>query len=370
MTIFGTRPEAIKMAPVIKALRRRGEIETRVCVTAQHREMLDQVLSLFRIQPDYDLGIMQEQQTLAYITASVLTKLDPILAADRPDWILVHGDTTTTMAATLAGFYHRVRVGHVEAGLRTWNRYNPYPEEVNRKIVDSVCDLHFAPTPGARKNLLREGVDDRTIVVTGNTAVDALLDIIQQGEQAAGDGLDGLVMPDRRLIVVTAHRRENVGPPLEQICGALIDLANRYQSTVQIVYPVHPNPQVKDQVYALLQGIDNITLIPPVEYLTFVHLMNRAEVILTDSGGIQEEAPSLKKPVLVLRERTERPEGVTAGTLKVVGTDRQRIVQETVRLLDDPAEYRRMAEATNPYGDGRAGERIADVLCQLPLEKP
>lgn len=363
MTIFGTRPEAIKMAPVIKALHRRADtIESKICVTAQHRDLLDQPLALFHIQPDYDLQIMQQQQTLSYITANVLTKLETIILQEHPDWILVQGDTTTAMAAALAGFYHRVRVGHVEAGLRTHDRYNPYPEEINRRIADSVCDLHFAPTRLARENLLSEGFKDSSISVTGNTVIDALLDIVQREDDPTFHALNGILMPGRRVIVVTAHRRENFGAPLEQICAALLDLAHRYTDTIQIVYPVHPNPKVKSLAYTLLNDTENITLVAPLDYLPFVHLMNSADLILTDSGGIQEEAPSLGKPVLVLRETTERPEGVEAGTLKVIGTDRQSIVRETARLLDDTTAYEAMAGAVNPYGDGHAGERIVDIL--------
>lgn len=363
MPIFGTRPEAIKVAPVIQALQRRPEaFEVTICVTAQHRDLLDQVLSLFRIKPDFDLEIMQEKQSLSYLTAAILTRLETILQENRPDWILVQGDTTTAMTGALAGFYHRIRVGHIEAGLRTGDRHAPYPEEINRRLADSLCDLHFAPTPGARDNLLREGFPPDTIHVTGNTVIDALLSIVHQEEQNALARFGHLIMPGRRLIVVTAHRRENFGAPLEQICKALTEVARHYGPTIQIIYPVHPNPYVRDCVYRLLSHIENITLIDSLDYLPFVHLLNRAHLILTDSGGIQEEAPSLGIPVLVLRDRTERPEGVAAGTLKLVGTDAQRIVDETMRLLDHPEEYRKMAQAQNPYGDGQASERIVDLI--------
>lgn len=368
MPIFGTRPEAVKMAPVVEALKRRPEtFDIKICVTAQHRELLDQVLSLFRIEPDFDMGIMQANQSLSYTTSTILTRLEDILKEHRPDWVLVHGDTTTSMTAALAGFYQRIRVGHVEAGLRTGDRYAPYPEEINRRIADTLSDLHFAPTQGARDNLLREGYSPDTIHVTGNTVIDALLSIIHQGEGQTAGLLNSLVMPGRRLIVVTAHRRENLGAPLEQICHALIGLAHHYKKTVQIIYPVHPNPRVRETVHRLLGQVENITLTDPLEYLPFVHLLNRATLILTDSGGIQEEAPSLGVPVLVLRDVTERPEGVEAGTLKLVGSDTQGIMDETIRLFDDPVEYRRMSQAQNPYGDGRASERIADVLAKWSL---
>lgn len=363
MPIFGTRPEAIKMAPVIQALQRRPEsFDVTVCVTAQHRDLLDQVLSLFRIKPDFDLGIMQERQSLSYMTAVILTRLETILQENPPDWILVQGDTTTAMTGALAGFYHRLRVGHIEAGLRTGDRHAPYPEEINRRLADSLCDLHFAPTSGARDNLLREGFPPDTIHVTGNTVIDALLSIVHQEGQDALARFSHLIMPGRRLIVVTAHRRENFGAPLEQICKALTDVARRYGPAIQIIYPVHPNPYVRDCVYRLLSHIENITLTDPLDYLPFVHLLNRAHLILTDSGGIQEEAPSLGIPVLVLRDCTERPEGVAAGTLRLVGTDAQRIVDETMRLLDHPEEYEKMARAQNPYGDGQASERIVDLI--------
>ncbi|MBM3262412.1 MAG: UDP-N-acetylglucosamine 2-epimerase (non-hydrolyzing) [candidate division Zixibacteria bacterium] len=368
MPIFGTRPEAVKMAPVVEALKRRPEtFDIKICVTAQHRELLDQVLSLFRIEPDFDMGIMQANQSLSYTTSTILTRLEDILKEHRPDWVLVHGDTTTSMTAALAGFYQRIRVGHVEAGLRTGDRYAPYPEEINRRIADTLSDLHFAPTQGARDNLLREGYSPDTIHVTGNTVIDALLSIIHQGEGQTAGLLNSLVMPGRRLIVVTAHRRENLGAPLEQICHALIGLAHHYKKTVQIIYPVHPNPRVRETVHRLLGQVENITLTDPLEYLPFVHLLNRATLILTDSGGIQEEAPSLGVPVLVLRDVTERPEGVEAGTLKLVGSDTQGIMDETIRLFDDPVEYRRMSQAQNPYGDGRASERIAHVLAKWSL---
>jgi UDP-N-acetylglucosamine 2-epimerase (non-hydrolysing) len=364
LSIFGTRPEAIKMAPVVKALRQHpGEFTSVVCVTAQHRQMLDQVLALFAITPDYDLNLMTADQTLAQITASALVQLDRVLAQEKPDWVLVQGDTTTALVGALAAFYQRVKVAHVEAGLRTWDKYQPFPEEINRQLADAICDLHFAPTPAAREHLLREGVREQSIVVTGNTVIDALLDVAkceydwQSGELAA-------VPRDQRLILVTAHRRENFGAPLENICAALRELAARFPD-VQLVYPVHLNPNVQRIVNQTLREVPNITLLPPLEYLPLVQLLREATLVLTDSGGLQEEAPSLGKPVLVLRAVTERPEGVAAGTVKLVGTDQATIVRETARLLTDQAEYERMARATNPYGDGQASRRIIESLKSL-----
>ena len=367
LAIFGTRPEAIKMAPVIRELHQRSadsHAQTIVCVTAQHRQMLDQVLSLFDIRPDYDLDLMRDNQSLSEITAKVLTSVDEILTQEKPDWVLVQGDTTTAMAASLAAFYRQIKVGHVEAGLRTWNKLQPFPEEINRKIADGVADLHFAPTETARQNLLREGFDDKTIRVTGNTVIDALHWVAAQpfDWERSNLGTAALDAPGTRLILVTAHRRENFGAPLENICAALREIAERYRRDVRIVYPVHLNPNVQEPAYRLLRDAPNITLLPPLDYLPMVQLMKRAYLVLTDSGGIQEEAPGLGKPVLVLREVTERPEAVEAGTVKVVGTDRARIVAETVRLLDDRAEYARMAHAVNPYGDGHAAERIVEAL--------
>jgi UDP-N-acetylglucosamine 2-epimerase (non-hydrolysing) len=360
--VFGTRPEAIKMAPVIRVLAGRGKIfHSRVCVTAQHREMLDQVLRLFEIRPDYDLNLMRENQTLAQITAAAFTGLDEIVRREAPDWLLVQGDTTTVLAASLVAFYHRVRVGHVEAGLRSHDKYQPYPEEINRRVAGVVADLHFAPTETARNNLLREGATADSIHVTGNTVIDAL-------QYAAALPFDILKSPlarlpaDRRWILVTAHRRENFGAPLERICAALEILARRYAGRIHWIYPVHMNPNVERPVRNLLGGVENISLLPPLDYLPLVHLLKRCDLVLTDSGGLQEEAPGLGKPVLVFREVTERPEGVQSGTVKLVGSDTERIVAETVRLLEDRSEYERMSKAINPYGDGRAAERIADIL--------
>lgn len=361
LSIFGTRPEAIKMAPVIKELNRHAsQVTSLVCVTAQHRQMLDQVLSLFEIEPDYDLNLMQPNQTLAQITAVALTELDAVLSREQPDWVLTQGDTTTAMVGALAAFYHRTKIGHVEAGLRTWDKYQPFPEEINRKIADAVCDLHFAPTKQSRDNLLREGVNESSIVVTGNTVIDALLDVAERDYDWQASELT-TVPRGKRLILVTAHRRENFGPPLENICQALKEIASRFPD-VHLVYPVHLNPNVQQVVQATLRDIPNITLLAPLDYLPLVQLMKASTIVLTDSGGLQEEAPGLGKPVLVLREVTERPEGVEAGTVKLVGTDKDRIVRESARLLEDADEYERMARAVNPYGDGRASERIIASL--------
>jgi UDP-N-acetylglucosamine 2-epimerase (non-hydrolysing) len=373
LSIFGTRPEAIKMAPVVQQLKRTAGIESFVCVTAQHREMLDQVLDLFGIVPEIDLNIMQPDQTLAQVTSAVFSDLDPILSDLKPDWILVQGDTTTVMAAALLGYYHRVRVGHVEAGLRTNDKWQPFPEEINRRVAGAVADLHFAPTEWSRQNLLRENVPAERIVVTGNPVIDALQSVA--GMPAPKDLhalLDRLGLPTgsspaalavgRRLVVITAHRRENFGEPLQNICAAILDLAHQYQDRVQFVYPVHLNPNVREPVYRSLGGRPNITLLPPMDYLPLVQLIKRAVLVLTDSGGLQEEAPGLGVPVLVLREVTERPEGIEAGTVRLVGTDQERIVAQARRLLDDPAAHAEMAHAVNPYGDGHAAPRIVKAI--------
>jgi UDP-N-acetylglucosamine 2-epimerase (non-hydrolysing) len=362
ITIIGTRPEAIKMAPVIKELAKYpDEIASLVCATAQHREMLDQVLDGFGIRPDYDLDVMLPGQTLSQLTANILTRLDHVVAEEQPDWVLVQGDTTTVMVASLVAYYHRVRVGHVEAGLRTNDKWQPYPEEINRRIADVLADLYFAPTEGSRQNLLREGVLDQAIVVTGNTVIDALLMTVHQLEQEASHSQ---LWPSngRRLILVTAHRRENFGQPLTHICRALAEIAAHYPSDVQLIYPVHPNPNVLGPVYQMLDGIPNVTLTEPLGYRDFVRLMSQAHLILTDSGGLQEEAPSLGVPVLVLRDVTERPEGVAAGVIKVVGTDEQAILDEVSTLLEDNQAYQRMARGTNPYGDGQASRRIVEAI--------
>jgi UDP-N-acetylglucosamine 2-epimerase (non-hydrolysing) len=368
LTIFGTRPEAVKMAPVIQALAAVPQIESKVCVTAQHRQMLDQVLGLFKIKPDVDLNLMRPDQSLAELTADILIHLDPVLAQIQPDWILIQGDTTTVMAAALLGFYRRIHIGHVEAGLRTGDKWQPFPEEIHRRIAGVVADLHFAPTQHSRENLLAEGVPDWRICVTGNTAVDALQAITRMPAsveaQALLEKLD--IRPGgRQLILVTAHRRENFGRPLENICQALRSLAETYAERLQIVYPVHLNPNVQEPVHRLLGGIPNITLLPPLDNLPMVHLMKNATLVLTDSGGVQEEATSLKIPALVLREITERPEGVTAGVLKLVGTDTGRILAEARNLLDNREAYLAMVNVENPFGDGHAAEKIVKALLEF-----
>ena len=365
LSIFGTRPEAIKMAPVVKSLEQNPAIESRICVTAQHREMLDQVLELFNLHPDIDLDIMKPDQSLAALTADLFTHLDPVLLEEKPDWVLVQGDTTTVMAASLSAFYRGIRVGHVEAGLRTGDKFHPFPEEINRQITSVVADLHFAPTDFARANLLREGIPDGRIRVTGNTVIDALNYIIdkptppqvEQWLQKWGIGKE-----DRRLVLVTAHRRENFGAPIRQICQALRVLSEHFGREVQFVYPVHLNPNIQIPVHELLADLENVHLVDPLDYLSLIHLMRSATVVLTDSGGIQEEAAGLGKPTLVLREVTERPEGLQAGVLRLVGSDPQKIIDETTRLLEDKAAYARMAQATNIFGDGKAAARIVDAL--------
>ncbi|ELY5816622.1 UDP-N-acetylglucosamine 2-epimerase (non-hydrolyzing) [Cronobacter turicensis] len=366
LTVFGTRPEAIKMAPLVHALAQDPAFDTRVCVTAQHREMLDQVLHLFSIVPDYDLNIMKPGQGLTEITCRILEGLKPILTEFRPDVVLVHGDTTTTIATSLAAFYQRIPVGHVEAGLRTGDLYSPWPEEANRTLTGHLAMYHFAPTELSRQNLLRENIPEARIFVTGNTVIDALIavrDRVMADEplrlrlETQYPFLDG----DKKMILVTGHRRESFGEGFEQICRALADIAAQNRD-VQIVYPVHLNPNVTEPVNRILGHVENVVLIEPQEYLPFVWLMNHAWLILTDSGGIQEEAPSLGKPVLVMRETTERPEAVEAGTVRLVGTDTQRIVAEVTRLLHDEAAYQAMSHAHNPYGDGQACERILHAL--------
>ena len=369
LSIFGTRPEAVKMAPVVQALAGAPEIEARVCVTAQHREMLDQVLELFHIQPDYDLNLMRPNQTLAGLTAEILEHIDPVLADEHPDWVLVQGDTTTVMAAALAAFYRNIKVGHVEAGLRTGDKHQPFPEEINRRIAGTLADLHFAPTELSRQHLLHEGVDDWRIAVTGNPDIDALQQISKMEEPLqVKKWLQewGISNGSARLILVTAHRRENFGAPIEAICTGLKELARHYSKAVQFVYPVHLNPNIQEPVYQLLGKVPNIHLMAPLDYLPLVHLMKAATLVLTDSGGIQEEATGLGKPTLVLREKTERPEGVEAGVLKLVGTDAAKIVSETQKLLDDEQAYAAMAHAANPFGDGHAAARIVKALLDFP----
>lgn len=365
LAVIGTRPEAIKMAPVVLALRERSDrFRTRVVLTAQHREMSDEVLALFRIKPAHDLDLMRPEQTLFATTAGLVTGLERVYRSEAPDIVLVQGDTTTTFVGALAAFYLGIRVGHIEAGLRTRDRANPFPEEINRRLTSHVADLHFAPTATARRALLAEGVSPDAIHVTGNTVIDALLWTARRLPRNALSKVAGLDS-HRRIVLVTAHRRENWGEPLAEICRALRDLASAFRDEIQIVFPMHPNPKVRRTAQRLLGSVPNALLLPPLEYRPFVALMQRATLILTDSGGVQEEAPSLGKPVLVLRKKTERPEAVRAGTVRLVGTDRDRIVAETSRLLTDAAAYRTMARRKNPYGDGKACARIVKILSRL-----
>ncbi|MFZ2452451.1 MAG: UDP-N-acetylglucosamine 2-epimerase (non-hydrolyzing) [Methylovulum miyakonense] len=356
LSVVGTRPEAIKMAPVILGLKNEPWAEVRVLATAQHRQMLDQVLGFFGIRPDIDLDIMRPNQSLTTLTARLLLELDTVLATEKPDVVLVQGDTTTVMTVALACFYHRIPIGHVEAGLRTWDMQNPFPEEANRVIAGKLARWHFAPTEGSRQNLLREGVADSDISVTGNTVIDALL-MTAAKELDVGIGLD----PTRRLVLITCHRRENFGGPFENICSALQTLAKQ-NPDVQFLYPVHPNPNVKDVAHRMLASQQNIVLCEPLDYAPFVAAMKLAYLIISDSGGVQEEAPALGKPVLVLREETERPEAVEMGVVKLVGTDCVRIVQEAQKLLDDKEAYQAMARGISPYGDGQAAGRVIGVL--------
>ncbi|MBP6123692.1 MULTISPECIES: non-hydrolyzing UDP-N-acetylglucosamine 2-epimerase [Providencia] len=366
LTVFGTRPEAIKMAPLVHALAGDADFEAKVCVTAQHREMLDQVLKLFEITPDYDLNIMKPGQDLTDITCRILEGLKAVFADFKPDVVLVHGDTATTMATSLAAFYHRIPVGHVEAGLRTGDLYSPWPEEANRKIAGHLAMYHFAPTENSRQNLLKESIPDSHIFVTGNSVIDALLWVRDKvmSDQYMMEKLAAnypFLDANKKMILVTGHRRESFGGGFERICHALAEIAQAHPD-VQVVYPVHLNPNVSEPVKRILHDIDNIILISPQEYLPFVYLMNHAYLILTDSGGIQEEAPSLGKPVLVMRDTTERPEAVDAGTVRLVGTNTQKIVEEVNRLLTDDVEYHEMSRAHNPYGDGHSCQRILDAL--------
>ena len=360
MSIFGTRPEAIKMAPLVKELERRAETESIVCVTAQHRQMLDQVLDTFEIKPDYDLNIMKQGQTLSDITTVALLGLEGVIKEARPDLILVHGDTTTTFAGALAAFYQQVAIGHVEAGLRTDNKYSPYPEEMNRQMVDRLMDMFFAPTALSRENLLRENVHAEKIYVTGNTAIDAMATTVR-GDYTHPE-LDW-ISENKRLILLTAHRRENLGDPMRSIFRGVRRIVDEFPD-VKVLYPIHLNPAVRQVAKEVFEGCERVRLIEPLEVFDFHNFQNRSFIILTDSGGIQEEAPSLGKPVLVLRDTTERPEGIEAGTLKLVGTDEETIYREARRLLTDEAEYRRMSRSSNPYGDGHASERIADAIIE------
>lgn len=365
MVVFGTRPEAIKMAPLVTALKQRPELDTIVAVTAQHRQMLDQVLELFEISPDEDLNVMQPGQTLSGLTSRIVQGMENVIAKHKPDIVLVHGDTTTTFATSLAAFYQRTAIGHVEAGLRTGNLYSPWPEEANRKLTGVLAKLHFAPTQKSADNLRAENVDPATIHITGNTVVDALLAVVKkiQHDPALEAELAErfpFLDPSKRLILVTGHRRENFGDGFEHICRALKEIASR--GDTQVVYPVHLNPNVQEPVIRILGNQSSVHLIDPQEYLPFIYLMSRSHLIVTDSGGIQEEAPSLGKPVLVMRDTTERPEALEAGTVRLVGTDASRITQEVARLLDDQAAYELMSKAHNPYGDGKASERISALI--------
>lgn len=358
MSIFGTRPEAIKMAPLVKELEKREEVKSIVCVTAQHREMLDQVLNTFDIKPDYDLNIMKQGQTLADVTTRALIGLEEVIKEVKPDIVLVHGDTTTTFAGALAAFYNQVAIGHVEAGLRTNDKYSPYPEEMNRQCVDRMTDLYFAPTEISKNNLLKENISEEKIYVTGNTAIDAMSTTVD--EDYVHPDLEW-IKPDERMILLTAHRRENLGEPMHHIFKAVKRIVDEF-SDIKVIYPIHMNPKVREVASEVFDGCDRIRLIEPLEVFDFHNFQNKSYIILTDSGGIQEEAPSLGKPVLVLRDTTERPEGIKAGTLKLVGTDEEVIYEETKKLLTNINEYEKMSKASNPYGDGQASERIVDAI--------
>jgi UDP-N-acetylglucosamine 2-epimerase (non-hydrolysing) len=361
LSVFGTRPEAVKMAPIIKQLERTENLVSMVCVTAQHREMLDQALELFSIHPDYDLNLMQVDQSLASLSTAIFNALEPVLDEVQPDWMLIQGDTTTVMVAALLAYYKRIYVGHVEAGLRTNDKWQPFPEEINRRVASVVADLHFAPTTWARDNLAREGIPLGQIIVTGNPVIDALLEISERPYPLKDETLAGI--PDEHeVILVTAHRRENFGKPMERIFTALREIAERYAGRLTLIYPVHMNPKVQEPAQRILGDVANIQLTSPMDYQSIVYWMKRARVILTDSGGIQEEAPALGTPVLVLREVTERPEAIRAGTARLVGTDPDLIISETVRLLEDDEAHEAMAKAVNPYGDGHAAERIVAAL--------
>lgn len=377
LILFGTRPEAIKLAPVIKKFKsQNSKFITKICVTAQHREMLDQVLDLFEIELDYDLNIMKHNQSLSDITVDGLRKLEEILNREKPDFILVQGDTTTTFVSSLAAYYSKIKIAHIEAGLRTKDKFNPFPEEINRRLTDCLSDLYFAPTEKARENLLKEGVDESKIFVTGNTVIDALLMMVekQKGEKIQKDmerrflNKYGILFDNRKLILVTGHRRESFGKDFENICYGLKKIAMNNHD-VRIVYPVHLNPNVQKPVRKILTGVSNIHLIEPLDYFSFVWLMNQSYLILTDSGGLQEEAPTLGKPVLVMRKKTERPEGIEAGTAKLVGTDSEKIFLETMKLMDDEKLYQAIAKTVNPYGDGKASERIYEILERFRYHK-
>lgn len=361
MTVFGTRPEAIKMAPLALELKKYPQIESYVCVTAQHREMLDQVLEIFKIKPDYDLDIMKERQTLIGITTRVLEGLDKVMKEVKPDIVLVHGDTSTTFVGALAAFYNQIKVGHVEAGLRTYDKYSPFPEEMNRCLTGRIADLHFSPTVQNKNNLIRELIDEKNIFITGNTVIDALNTTVKDDYVFENDELNKLDFDNKRVIVVTAHRRENLGKPLENICNALKEIVTEYKD-VELVYPVHLNPAVRETVFGILGGLDRVHLIEPVNVDELHNLMAKCFMVMTDSGGIQEEAPALAKPVLVLRKETERPEAVAAGTVKIAGVDKDNITSMAKELLESREAYNRMAHAANPYGDGNASKRTVEAI--------
>ncbi|SHE29283.1 non-hydrolyzing UDP-N-acetylglucosamine 2-epimerase [Caloramator proteoclasticus] len=361
MTIFGTRPEAIKMAPLVKELEKRENIKSIVCVTAQHRQMLDQVLDLFEIKPDYDLNIMKDRQTLTSITTGVLEGLDELFKEVKPDIVLVHGDTTTTFAGSLAAFYNKIKIGHVEAGLRTFDKYFPFPEEINRKLTGALSDIHFAPTPTSKQNLLNEGVKEESIFITGNTVIDALEETVSDEYVFENEVLNNIDFTNKKVIMVTAHRRENWGEPLQNICRAFKRIVEN-NDDVEIVYLVHLNPVVRETVYSILDGVKGVHLLPPLDTKETHNLMSRCYMVMTDSGGLQEEAPHLGKPVLVLRDVTERPEAVEAGTVKVIGTDEENVYKEAETLIKDQRAYKAMANAVNPYGDGKASRRIVDAI--------
>ncbi len=361
LSIFGTRPEAIKMAPVVKKLEEAEGIESIVCVTAQHREMLDQVLNLFNIKPDYDLNIMKAGQTLGEITCRALSGLERVIKEVNPHMILVHGDTTTTFVGALAAFYNKVKIGHVEAGLRSGNLYSPYPEEANRSLTGRLAHLHFAPTEGNKKNLLNEGIDEGSIIITGNTVIDALISVIDDEYIFEVDRLNEIDYANKKIILLTSHRRENLGKPMENIFTAVKEVVDK-NNDVEVVFPVHLNPKVREIAFGILGDVERVHLIEPLDYEPFANLINKCDIVLTDSGGIQEEAPSLGKPVLVLRTETERPEAVQAGTVKMAGIEKEKIFNLTDELINNEDEYNEMANAVNPYGDGKAAERIVKAI--------
>lgn len=363
MTVFGTRPEAIKMAPLVKLLQKSDEFEVKVCVTAQHRQMLDMVLELFSIEPDYDLDIMQHGQSITDITSRVIKGMEEVLKAEKPDMLLVHGDTTTTFASALAAFYQKVPVGHVEAGLRSGNKYSPYPEEMNRMLTTSISELHFAPTQGNRENLLKENIADHKIAVTGNTVIDALMSVIKK-DYSFGGNLDAVDFENKKVVLLTCHRRENWGEPMSNIFRAIRRLADVYED-VEVVFPIHMNPNIRKLASEILSGSERIHIIEPLDYEPFANLINKCHIVMTDSGGIQEEAPALGKPVVVMRTETERPEAVEAGTVKIAGVLEDDVYNAAALLIEDEAEYLKMARAINPYGDGTACEKINKKLIEF-----